>query len=261
MGKKGQVTIFIIIGIVIVSAVVLFFVIQGGVKIPGIGTGEKNPNSFLESCLEDSIKEATRTLSLHGGYIEPELYKNFKFENEDPMKIGYLCYTPEDYIQCVNQEPMLIKHLKEEIYDYIYDDVKNCFNSLTSSLDSQGYAVDTNYRNFEIDLNDNDIIVNIDAEVTLTKSGETTTQENFEVAVQSKFYELVSVAQEIVNKETINCEFNVADIGSYPEFDINKHKTADSSIIYTIKHEDSDEEFRFAVRGCVMPPGFGIELE
>ena len=47
---------------------------------------------------------------------------------------------------------------------------------------------------------------------------------------------------------------------AYPELDIDKYRTIDSSIIYNLKHIESNEEFRFAVRGCVFAPGFGLEF-
>ncbi len=263
MKKGGQVTIFIIVGIIIIGIIALFFLFRGGVQIPGVGVGEEtNPPSFLESCIEEKVREAVNIISFQGGYINPSLYKSFKFENEDlPVNISYLCYNPNDYSPCVNQEPILIKHLNGEIYNYISEDVGNCFDSLTSSLDKQGYEVNPEYREFEIELKEGQIIINIDGEITLTKSGETTKQEDFEIAIPSRFYDLSLVVQEIINKEVTSCEFSHYDMSIYREFDINKYRTADSSVIYKVKNEDSEEEFRFAVRGCVIPPGFGLELE
>lgn len=263
MKKGGQVTIFIIAGIVIVSAVLLFFLFRSGVKIPGIGIGkETSPPSFLELCIKDKVKEAVNILSSQGGYINPSLYKSFKFKDENlPINISYLCYNQANYLPCANQEPMLIKHLEEEIYNYIFDYVGNCFDELTSSLDKQGYSVDTKYEGFEIDLEEKKIIIDIDGELILTKSGETTKQEDFRVIISSRLYDLSLVVQEIINKEATTCEFNNYDMSKYREFNINKYRTSDSSVIYKVKHEDSEEEFRFAVRGCVMPPGFGLEPE
>ena len=266
MKKGGQVTIFIIAGIVIVSAVLLFFLFRGGVKIPGIGVGKEiSPPSFLEACMEDKVKEAIGIISSQGGYVKPTLYKAFKFEGEEPVNISYLCYNQNDYLPCVNQEPMLIQHLKDEIKSYLLQDsdyVRDCFDSLTSSLDKQGYAVEVKkYNGFEVELIEDKVIINIDAEITLTRTGETTKQEKFKVIIPSRFYGLTFVVLEIVNKEATTCEFSHYDMFPYREFNINKYRTRDSSVIYSIKHEDSEEKFRFAVRGCVIPPGFGLELE
>ena len=263
MKKRGQVTIFIIIGIVIVSAIALFLLLRSGFEIPGIGIGkETSPSSFLESCMEDKIKETIEIISSQGGYVTPSLYKSFKFEDENsPTDISYLCYTQNSYIQCINQEPMLIQHLQNETKNYISDDVGDCFDSFASSLEKQGYVPNVKYEGFEVELMKKKIIINLKADITLTKAGETTNQEDFKIIIPSRFYDLIVVVQEIINKEATNCDFSHYDMFRYPEFNIYSHRTADSSVIYTVKHRESKEEFKFAVRGCVMPPGFGMEFE
>jgi len=258
MKKRGQVTIFIIIAIVIISAIALFFLFRSGIEIPGIGIGkETSPSSFLESCIEDKIKETTEIISSQGGYINNPLNKTFKFTEEDsPLDISYLCYTQNYYIPCINQEPMLIQHLKDEIKNYISDDVGDCFDGLTSSLDKQGYSVDVKYRGFEVELMEKKVVIEIDAELTLTKSGETTKQEDFKIIVPSRFYDLAIVVQEIVSQEAEFCNFEyLGYMLLYPQWDIDKFRTSDSIIIYTVEHKDSKEKFRFSIRGCVIRPG------
>ncbi len=257
MNKKGQVTIFIIVAVIIVSVIASFFLLKSGI-VPGIGgKAEKNPNIFLSSCLEEKVREGVKLISIQGGYIENPLNKAFKFEAEEsPVNISYLCYNQNNNLLCVPQEPMLIRHLKKEINDYISKDVESCFNQFTSSLEKQGYYLDASYRRFEIELTEGKININIDAEITSTKSGETSKQKGFKVIVLSKFYDLALVVQEIVNKEATAGEFNHYDIFGYSQFDINKYKTSDSSTIYSVKHRDSNEEFRFIVRGATMRPGW-----
>lgn len=260
MIKRGQVTIFIIVAVVIVAIIALIFLLKGNV-IPAIGgKTEENPGSFLEVCMEDSIREALELISSQGGYVSNPLNKTFKFEDESEFTdISYICYNQGDYAPCVNQEPMLIQHLKNEIKDYVFDDVNDCFDSLMSSLDRQGYDVEIVERGFDIEFEEGKVIVDIDADVTLTKSGETTIQDDFRVIINSKFYDLAIVVQEVINKEASICEFSHYSIYNYPSLDINSYRTTDSSLIYRIKHLESNEEFKFAVRGCVIPAGFGIE--
>jgi len=258
MKKGGQVTIFIIIGIVIISAIALFLFFRTGISLD-IGKGrEINPTSFLDSCIEDKVKEAVEIISLQGGYISNPLHKTFKFEDEKEFRdISYLCYTQNYYVPCVNQEPMLIQHLEDEIKSYISDEVNLCFDRLTSSLKKQNYDVDETYRGFEVELMPKKVIINIDAELTLTKSGETSKEENFKIIIPSRFYDLAIVVQEIISQEARFCNFEyIGFMLLYPEFKIDKFRTSDSTIIYTIGHEDSEEKFRFAVRTCVIPPGF-----
>ena len=260
MEKRGQVTIFIIAGILIVSSIALFFLFRSGV-VPGIGgKAEQTPNVFLEACIEDKIREGIELISLQGGYTENPLSIYFKFEDENlPVNISYLCYNQLPYALCMPQKPLLIQHLKNELKNYISEDIKNCFGELTENLGKQ-YVVEANYQGFEFELIEGKVIVKIDGEIVLTKTEETTKQEDFEIIILSRFYDLANMVQKIVNKEATTGDFSHYNLFLYSDFDINKYKTADSSVIYSVKHRESNEEFRFAVRGGVMPPGFGLKF-
>ena len=254
--KRSQVSIFIIIGILIVVVIALVFVFREDI-IPDSGGGvEVNLNSFLKTCLEDEIKETVEVISLQGGKVEPTLYKTFKFDEEDEFyDISFLCYNQNNYLQCINQEPMLIQNLKKELEKELEDEVESCFTDLGNSLDNQGFVVDARYRGFEIELMPRKIVIEIDGEMGLTKTENSVRYENFTISETSRFYDVAVVVQEIVNQEASFCYFdNLGYMLFYPEFEIDKTRTSDSALIYTIKYQDSEEKFRFAVRGCVMPP-------
>src|SRR3989338_4569303 len=96
--KRGQITIFIIVGILVVSGVVLFFLYNSNL-LPEIGgRQETNVNAFLNVCLEEKTKEAVEELSLRGGDLNPELHVEFKFMEEGVYRnISYLCYTENKF--------------------------------------------------------------------------------------------------------------------------------------------------------------------
>ncbi len=256
--RRGQVTMFIIVAAVIVVGVVLFFLIKNEI-IPGIGGGQEiNPKSFLQVCVEDKIRESVELIAIQGGYVENKLNRSFKFSDEkSPGDISYLCYNQNNYLPCVNQEPMLIQHLKSEIKNSISNEIRSCFDDLTKNLQNKGYVVDATYRDFSVEMASGKVIINVDASLTLTKSGETTNQNLFTITFLSKFYNLAIVAQEIVSQEAKYCNFeHLGYMLLYPQFDIDKFRTGDSTTIYTVTDRDSEERFRFAVRSCVIPPGF-----
>lgn len=250
---RGQITIFIIIGILIISIIVLFLLFRKGVvpEVPGTGT-EENPNTFLESCIKDKLEENIRIISANGGYIENKLHLNL-----DNEKISFLCYTDNYYTPCINQEPMLIQHLKEEIKNSVANDVRSCFDKMAENLDKKGYSVNAKYNNFDVNLIPKKVVIDIYAELTLTKSGETTNKENFRIVLPSVIYDLAVVSQEIVSQEAKYCNFeSLGFMILYPEFKIDRFKTGDLNTIYTVTHRKTEDKFKFAVRGCVMPPGF-----
>jgi len=151
-GKKAQVTIFIIVGVLLITSIMLFFLLKRDV-LPGIGEKpEENPGGFLENCIEDKLIEGIKLISSQGGYIGNPLNRTFKFSDEkEYTDISYLCYNQNNYLPCINQEPLLIQHLKAEVKTYILDDVQTCFDNLVLSLDKKGYVIDATYNGFEIE--------------------------------------------------------------------------------------------------------------
>tara|TARA_Y100000310_G_C20567256_1_gene756147 strand:- start:226 stop:1005 length:780 start_codon:yes stop_codon:yes gene_type:complete len=259
MEKKGQLTIFIIVAVVIVAAILLFLLFRSSV-LPDIvgGKEDTNPQAFLDSCLGDKLKETVELISHQGGYTSNPLNRTFKFEDEkDYVDVSYLCYNQNYYYPCINQEPVLITHLKDEIKDYLKNDVQTCFNDFVESLEKRGNDVDATYNGFEIQLVPKKVILEIEGNLKITKADETTAQQNLGLVVQSRFYELAVLVQEINSQEARFCNFeHLGFMLLYPQFEIDKFRTGDSTTIYTVTHRDSKEWFRFAVRSCVIPPGF-----
>lgn len=257
MNKKGQITIFIIIVIMLISAVALFSILR---KEAPIEIGQKqgdNPEAFFNSCIKDKIEESIRVISLHGGYIDNPLHKEFKFEGEDFVNISYLCYTQSDYSTCINQKPLFTQDLKKEIKNYISSDVENCFNEIQESF-SREYTIISDYNGFKVDILPKRVLIQTDSSMTLTKSLDSAEYKNFEITVASRLYEISTLVQEIINQEAEFCYAENLGISlAYPEFTINK-LPAGESLIYSIEHEDSEEKFRFALRNCVIPPALGL---
>ncbi len=261
--NRGQITIFVIIALIIVAVVVLFLFLRGGTttKIGG-GITEADSESFMKTCLEDKVRGGIGIISNQGGYIEPVLYKGIWFDEEGPIDVSYLCYTKEDYVPCINQEPLLIKHIQDEIKDYIQEDVEECFKNLKKSLEKGGYTTEGELDNFDIKIKPQGVIIEINSELVLTKSGETSRKDGFEITFKSGFYNIIEFVKEIIKLEQSMSNFDYAThMAISPNFDIKRITTSDLSKVYTIKSQKTQKVFRFAVRGRVIPPGWGITLE
>jgi len=257
--KSGQVTIYIIIAVIIVVAVVLFLLLRTGLVPNPLGGETKNPNEYLSSCLEDPIANAVAKLGPQGGNINPTLYKNFKFSDEDkPYKVSYLCYNVNNYLPCVNQQPMLVSHVEEEIKKEIQGSAQDCFSGLEKSYRSAGYEVSSSGSDdFSVRLSENTVVITFEKDLKLTKAGESQNLKKVSSGISSDIYSLINVAVEAINREVLSCDFDyVAYIKFYPKFKIAKETTTDGTEIYSIKKRETGELFRFAVRGCVIPPTY-----
>lgn len=222
------------------------------------GGGETNSASFLQTCLEEKINEAVKIISNQGASINPFLYIEFKFSDEEGYtNITYLCYNQNQDEYCINQEPMLMKHIEGEIQGYISQEVNGCFEDLKISLEDQGYEIDSlnsHYNGFDVELIEKRIIVNIDGDLTLTKSEQTTMQEGFKIIFPSRLYETAFIAQEIVSQEARFCEFDELNYMMFNQnYKVSKTSTLNSTIIYKIEHRDSSNKFKFAIKEKCTP--------
>ena len=263
--KKGQVTIFIIIAIVIIAAIAFYFLIQSNVipDVPGLSDGkETNPSSFLDSCLEDKLETTVETLMHQGGYLgsssEPTFNRTFMFTEEGiSYDLTYLCYFELYYSPCINQKPNLMQDLEDQIKEEIGTEVQICWNDLVLSLEEEGYAIYEKYNGFEVVLSPEKLTIDIDGELTLTKSGESSIKEDFSVIYPTRIYDIANVAREIINQEARFCNFDTLGyMIFYPQWELNKFRPGNGDVIYKIKDTQSNKEFTFAVRSCALPPGF-----
>ena len=69
MLKKGQVTIFIILGIVIIAGILIFFLFRGNINSTQIPENAQEIYNFVEQCIYDSAQESILIISQNGGYI------------------------------------------------------------------------------------------------------------------------------------------------------------------------------------------------
>ena len=246
--KRGQVAIFIIIGILLVVAIILIFIFW---KSPDIDRPSPfSPSTYISSCVKDSAKKAIPILSENGGSITPKNGISYRSKN-----FAYLCYNANYYESCVNQQPMLIEHMEEEITEYIRPEVKDCFSGLQRQLESQGYQVSLGPLKIETELRPNRIVVTTNRKITISKGEDTRSFTDFETKFPTALYEFGDVATEIVNQETGNCGFDTLTFMlMHPEYDVRK-KVVEDSNLYTLKSLETGEEFKFATRSCAMPPG------
>jgi len=262
MSKRGQVTIFIIIAILIVIAIAIFFLLRSNLSPNIFENPSENPRAFLHTCLQNKIYETADILEKQGGYITPpNLSFNFMFEEEKERRdISYLCYTINYYEPCINQRPMLISKLNEEIKKEISESVNNCFKELEASYEDAGYEVQViapqDY--FDVELSKEGITLDARKQIKFTKGESTNIEDNFKINFPTKLYDIALVTQEIIAQEARFCNFNLAGYSLlYPHLEIEGYTYIDSVKIYTIKHKETGEWFRFAIRGCARPPGYG----
>jgi hypothetical protein len=254
-GKKGQMTIFVIVAVVIV------FVILVVMLYPRIRTlvtgGEFTPQNYIRSCLSSDIKDAVILLNNQGGYANPE---GFFVYNDDGVaqKVKFLCYTSEYYKTCTVQQPMIISHYQQELNKIIEPKARTCFSNLKSEYERRGYSVTGSLNSVQTGLDLKGIKMTFNAPLTITK-GSTERFDKVEVIIDSQMFNLLSISQSIVEFESTYGDSEVtAFMQYYPNLKIEKIKNSDGTKVYEVSDVLTKERFLFASRSLSWPPGYGL---
>lgn len=257
-GKRGQIAVFIILGVLIVGGALLYFLLRNGSqdKEPPLINEETDVDSFLEVCMQERVYDVKDVLLEQGGYMENPLNVTYGFgEDNLPIDVSYLCYTGEYYSPCVDQEGSVLRRMEIEFEDELLEDLKYCLDDLEESFDKKGYNVkrESNEK-FEFNLVEDKLKINITSTFILEKAEETTIHNGFELEFPTKLYNLGKVANRIVSYETKYSSFDFTSFMKlYPEYNIWINEASDQSKIYSVEDLGSGEILRFAIRGGVLP--------
>ncbi|PIN95510.1 hypothetical protein COU56_01395 [Candidatus Pacearchaeota archaeon CG10_big_fil_rev_8_21_14_0_10_31_9] len=250
MNKKSQVTIFVILAILIVAAIVLLFVIYKKDNLSIKPTGSDNPQELLESCIQSNLEEAIDKVITNSGYIQlPQKTKSYKGKD-----IPYLCYTANTNEKCYPSEDVWVEHLEDEIHSYMNDKVSNCVNQMKSDYEAKAYKVSVNYDGFSISLVPDKAKVRIDADITTEKSDEQRTFSSVEITTFSPLYEMAIIIHKIIYQEARYCNSDYPLIMRTNDWvEITKDQTGDDEKVYTVIDTKTVKTMQFALRNCVQP--------
>ena len=251
-GNRAQVTIFIILAIVVVSAIVLisFLYIKPSVSRNAFS----DPQTYIQKCIEPIAKEKLNEISEQGGYISPNNF--LTYEN---TKVQYHCYTSQNEQLCTNYEPNLKSQIEKELYNNLQGDVETCFGNLKSSLSGYDYAEEP--LSFSVDLVPSGIKFNITKKITISRNEQTKVVSDFHFSLSDPIYDFIRLENRIVNEEvTCNCpeESCSADVLALSKenfnFDIRLFISGKNEKVYSLKEINTGRDFMFSVRNCVKLP-------
>ena len=263
---RGQVTIFIILAVIIIGAAALIYFLYPQIK--ATITGTQDPQSYIQTCLQNEIKSTVKTLSLQGGSISPGHYFTYynDWDNDAALKslygvqtfhIEYLCYTNKDLQPCVMQQPLLQAHIEDEIKTNIQSTLDSCFSNLQKSFQSKGYSTNLVPGTTIVDLLPGRIIVTSTNQLTLTK-GNSQTYNEFKISVNSNLYELTGIASSVLQWEVQEGDANTPlFMMYYPNLLLEKKLQTDGTKVYILIDLNTNDVFQFATRSYAWPPGYG----
>jgi uncharacterized protein (UPF0333 family) len=250
MNKRGQVTVFIILGIVILVAVFLVFYFLGDnikrqseVNVVFDESSLEPLKNYVEDCIESKGNEAIDLVLKNGGMINPGLYYTY---NEN--KVNYLCYT-DNFEPCINKHPFVDKMIENEITNYLNSNIQGCID--LNEIRNEGYEISEGQVSLNVDLTSYNMIVDVYYPITISKAGTEVTESRFSHSFNVPLGKFAEVAEDVVKEEILyGTSFNQIYETLHDEVTIIPFSVGDTKI-YTIKERGYDSEFIFAVRGWV----------
>ncbi len=251
INRKAQAAIWIILAIVLVGSMILFFTIE---RNSVVTTGQDrglNPESFIDRCVRENTNRVIDLILPKGGFLEDTNTKLF-----NNINVSYICYNRGNYGVCINQHPLLLNEIRQEIVKGISPEIESCFRDLRLEAENRNWNVELGDMKIEVNLAPKKVFTEITRKAILTKGDTVQIFEKFESEFNSPIYDLGNVAIEIASQEAKYCYFEYVGYQIlHPEFDIRKTAMSDSTKIYTIRDKYSNKEMNIAIRSCAIPAG------
>lgn len=192
MSKRGQVTIFLVIGIIILLLSAGFFFIFSKIKtapleveakeaqkIPGVrGTLQ----AFVENCIKETIDPAIYLLAIQGGVIYPE---------EDSL-ILLTDYGMVNYAWINGASSLSKEKMEKDLETYLENYVDFCLEDF-ETFTKQNIIVEVDYEKIEAETTIRESFVNTEMQLPLTvtlPNNDTLEMKAFAAQVRSNFGKL-----------------------------------------------------------------------
>ncbi len=202
IGRRAQVTVFVIIGIVIVAAAVLFFVLRGSVQQAENVPAEFRPayNTFL-SCIEDSAQTGISVLESQGGYINLPAFEpgsTYQPFSSDLLFLG----NPIPYWYYVSGNNIEKEQVPNETF--MQNELAQFINSKMGDCDLSSYSdlqIETGTPDASVIVNPDSVKVDLNMDITFRKGNQTYTAKKSQATVRSELGNLFKSAQTIYDYE------------------------------------------------------------
>lgn len=201
--KRAQVTIFVIIGIVLVAAVVLFFVVRGTTtEVTEVPQTLAPPYNAFLTCLEEKTMQGIKILQSQGGYIELPNYEPGSSYMPFSSQLNFLG-TPIPYWYYVSannlqkEQMPTLEDMQDDLGNFVSAQISHC----DFSYNYPEYQMNLGEPKANVKINNGEVSVSLDMDFSISRANENTVIKNHLINVESDLGKLYSSAVEVYTKE------------------------------------------------------------
>ena len=201
--NRGQLTIFIIIAIIIIGAVIVFFVVRESIGFTQIPAEIQPVYTTFLACLEEDVFVGIDVLESQAGYIEiPDFEPGSQFMPFSSQldflgnPIPYWYYVSGNNIQ--KEQIPSKKNMEEQLGNFIKDRINNC---RFDEYYEQGFEITLGEPKADAVINKNNVELNLNMDLNVVKGEESVLIGNHKISVNSKLGTLYDSARKIYKHE------------------------------------------------------------
>jgi hypothetical protein len=201
--KRGQVTIFIIVAVVIVAGIIIFFIFRSSDPKSNIPSDLRPAYDYYLSCVEDNARDGIRLLGSHGGYIylpnfEPgSPYMPFSSQLDFfGVGIPYWLYISGNNM--LKEKVPTKAEMEQQLNRYIGERISSCD---FSEFERRGYDVYIEEGSAVTEIKDDKISIQLSNRLNIFYGNQSATVNNHEIVLNSKLGNLYNKAVKLYNFE------------------------------------------------------------
>ncbi len=204
--KKGQVTIFIILAIIVVVAGVSIYLFRDTIITNKIPVSIEPVQINFLNCIERGTLTGISILESKGGYIEnPDfvpgsVYMPFSSElNFVGTQIPYWHYISGNNIE-MEQIPS-IDEMNKQLESYLENKLMNCNFEI---YENQGYEIEADVPKVDVKIKNNNVQIDVDMDLSVSFENEIFLMKDFSVEIDSLLGNLYGDAKKVYELEQEN---------------------------------------------------------
>ncbi len=173
MNKKGQVTIFIIIAILIVASVALFFIFKDNI---GIGETTNTQSAlivnFVEECMDETLNDSIYSVAANGGY------SGYSYLSRQLTESGvrYYFFRESNYMPSKSL-------VEDQIEEYFKRKFFVCINDFS---DFKEYSVQEGLLDVSVSIEEEEVVLEADYPLTIVQGKNKVRVRDFESEIPSR---------------------------------------------------------------------------
>lgn len=225
--RKAQVTLYIIIGLVLLIGIILFLALERETTeterlqpiIDSVPSEHRKVQEYVLNCVEQVSTTALKKVGEHGGYLDPENYTYspnnlnigpiptesdvvYLSGSSQPVPYWWHLASPNDCMDCEMSDENIptMEEILEQISLYVDNNLHECINDF-EPLKEEGYEISQDEHETSSMVTENSVIVQTNYPIALEKHDVTLNLENFGVELDAPLLKFYSQAVYLTGKQ------------------------------------------------------------